>query len=66
MTVTTTVEVYEVDDKKVEIGSTKEISVISHWNYGDRVILQVEGKSVTVIAKDLKLAIENATNVRRY
>jgi len=38
------------------------IRVHSHWCERDKVVLEVEGKSVTVIADDLIAAIKNATN----
>lgn len=40
----------------------KNVLVSSHWNYSDRVVLEVGNQKVTVIAADLEAAIRNATN----
>ncbi len=42
------------------------IKVHSHWVDSDRVVLEIEGITVTVIARDLKAAIDNATNTARH
>jgi hypothetical protein len=59
------VPVYEVDGKDVAISGPK-IHVLSHWNSGDRVVLQIGERTWTVIAADLEAAIKNATNTRRF
>lgn len=41
------------------------IRVHSHWCHRDRVVLEVEGESVTVVAADLHAAVNNATNTSR-
>jgi hypothetical protein len=38
------------------------VRVSSHWNYSDRVVLEVGDQKVTVLAADLEAAIRNATN----
>lgn len=40
------------------------IAVRNHWNYRDRCVLEIGGKSYTVLADDLRRAIDNATNQR--
>ena len=62
MKVINTIRVYEEDDEEIKIGTEKELQIVSHWNYKDFVVLEFEGKSITVNAEDLKKAIENATN----
>jgi hypothetical protein len=39
-----------------------DVVVKSHQEYSDRIVLQIEDKEYTVIAEELKIAIENATN----
>ena len=65
MEVINKINVYEVDgnDKDIEYGTTIEIK--SHWNFRDRVCLNIFGKEITVNAEDLKRAIDNAVNVSR-
>ena len=60
------VRVYEVNGKEVEIGKTKSISVSSHWNYSNWVVLKVGNRRLTVVARDLIEAIKNATNTAKY
>ena len=38
------------------------VRVHSHWNVNDRVVIEVNGEKVTVIAKDIIAAIQNCTN----
>jgi len=56
------VEIYEEDGEKVPIGKSPYMLVESHWNHNEQVILKIGKKSITVIARDLETAIENATN----
>jgi hypothetical protein len=60
------VDVYEVDGNIVSVGASVSISVESHWNDDKRVNIIIGKKSYTVLAKDLRAAIENATNTRRW
>lgn len=39
------------------------IKIHSHWNRASMVVLEVGDQTVTVLAADLKRAIENCTNV---
>ena len=43
----------------------RTLTVKNHWNDSTKVILLVEGCPVTVKAKDLLIAISNATNSGR-
>jgi hypothetical protein len=38
------------------------IRVLSHWCHHDRVIIEVGDCKATVLAADLKAAVDNATN----
>lgn len=58
------VNVYEVDHTEPKTLELPKLVVKSHWNYQDRVVLVIGGKSYTVVGHDLKLAIENAMHVR--
>jgi len=42
-----------------------DILVHSHWCHRDRVVIQIGEVKITVIASDIKAAIDNATNVSR-
>jgi hypothetical protein len=58
------VKVYEIDGKDATTGLKSEtIEIRSHWCHRDRVDIVIGEKTVTVIGTDLKMAIENATNV---
>lgn len=67
--VTNTVEAVEVGGSEVHtsIGQAAPVvTVQSHWNINRYVVLSLpEGKSVTVLARDLQAAVSNATNVGR-
>lgn len=64
--VTNEVNVYEVDDKDVSIPAPR-ILVKSHWNSDALVVLVTPGgERLTVAADDLRSAIDNATNTRRF
>ena len=60
------VPVIEIDNRKVSIIDNNSINVESHWNLDQCVVLVVGGKRYTVKAAELRVAIENATNVERY
>lgn len=64
MEVINKIKVYEIDgDDKIKYDTSIEIK--SHWNYKDFIVLNIFGQEITVIAKDLEKAIENAVNVSR-
>lgn len=58
------ITVYEIDGK--ESFNHPPLVILSHWNFNERVTIEFEGKKITVIASDLRKAIENATNTRRF
>lgn len=57
-----TVTVYEVDGKEIGGINGPTLSVKSHWLRPSLVVLEVDGKALTVVADDLRAAIANATN----
>ena len=59
--------VYEVDG--VSVASPIDgprVHVRSHWNRNELVVVELEGKRMTLVAKDLLAAISNATNTARF
>ena len=41
------------------------IRVYSHWNDSDRVVIEINDYKVTVLAEEMKAAIDNAVNTKR-
>jgi len=41
------------------------IRVHSHWCHSDRVVIEIGEFKVTIIAADIKAAVDNATNTSR-
>lgn len=66
MQVDTKIEAYEVNGKDTAAGQEVYVHICSHWCYDDRVVLNVGDKTFTLIAVDIKKAVDNATNVRRH
>lgn len=56
------VPIYEINGVETKELNTKYIPVSSHWNYRDRIVLEIAGISYTIIASDLHKAIDNAVN----
>lgn len=62
-------QVYEIDgfEQKGLYSDKPHLRVIGHWNRSEFVILQFDGgKKFTVLASELKVAIENAKNTARF
>ena len=57
-------KVYEAD--AAESCSEHVLLIKSHRIFSDRVIIEVGGREYTLAAKDLKAAIDNATNTVRF
>jgi hypothetical protein len=57
-------DILEVDGIKPE--QDTRMQIISHDTYESCIIIQIGDKAITVIASDLKSAIENATNNNRF
>jgi hypothetical protein len=57
-------EIYEIDGDDIGTADEdKKLIVRSHWNRREFVVIELEkDRSVTVVADDLKDAIQNATN----
>lgn len=54
---------YEVNDEKIEGLVYPILKVESHWNDTNKVVLRLlDGRTYTLIARDLIKAINNATN----
>lgn len=49
-----------------EVGPYHTMIIMNHWNHRDRVVIEINGKKYTFIARDLKLAIDNAVNCHGY
>jgi len=65
--VVNTMEVYEIDGKKPECFPRPQVTVESHWNDPNMVVLIFpDGARFTVVARDIAAAISNATNSRRH
>lgn len=62
MKIETKLEIYEVEGKETVMIHRPVLSVQSHWNDNKLIEVTVDGKRVTVVAKDLKRAVDNATN----
>ena len=57
------VKAYEVDGSDVKGLDYPKIKVSNHWNRSQFVDIELEGgKTYTVVAKDLQIAIDNAVN----
>ncbi len=44
----------------------EKLTVSSHWNQNELVGLDIGGRVLYVVAKDLEAAIKNATNSARF
>ena len=63
----TELKIYEIDGEEQIALQMPTITIESHWNRRNLVILNVPGigKKMTVVAEELKMAIDNAINVKR-
>ncbi len=55
------VEIRESNGKVIPTGSPEFISVLSHWNHGERITLVFNNNRITVIANELIEAIKRAS-----
>jgi|GEM_PF-2062454 len=63
-----TLQVYETngtENKGLESKKPK-LKVSEHWNRKEFVVIEVNGEKHTVIANELKRAIDNAQNAHRF
>lgn len=56
------VKVYEVNEEEVGVGKEEHITVDSHWNRREFVVIGFGDKKLTVVGNNLQTAIENAQN----
>ncbi len=65
--VTSVIKVYELNGKETAPGATANLTVMSHWNRREFVVLVLpDGSKLSITAKDMKAALENATNSARW
>ena len=62
------VTVLEVQNNEIDLIETGEkvVGVKSHWNNNKLVVLTFDNVTLTVRAKDLTDAVQNATNSNRF
>lgn len=58
-------EVFDSEGNKVETDS-RTLIVKNDWVWNNMVVLELDGRQIQVSAKDLKTAIENATNTNPF
>jgi len=61
-----TVEIYEENGEEIPLGISKHMTVESHWNRDEWVILVIGRRRITVLVADLQAALVNATNTNRF
>lgn len=67
MKIVSEIKLYEIDGVDQPAGmSAQSITVESHWNERDKVILVVGDNHVTVLARDLDGAIKAASFAHHY
>lgn len=61
-------EIYETNgiDEKGLRSQRPKLIIHEHWNVRDFVVIELDGKKVTVLASQLKKAIDNAQNAHQY
>ena len=57
------VTIYEKNGEETSGLVQPTLSVVSHWNLRDMVVIEVDERKYTVVASDLQDAIMNATRV---
>jgi len=60
------IKVYQINDEDVPLNKEVNLEVHSYWNENSKVVLFIDGKRYTVVAEDLKTAIENAQNTNHH
>jgi hypothetical protein len=62
------IEVYETNgtEEKGLRSDRPKVKVSEHWNRKEFVVIEVDGKKVTVLAAELQRAIDNAQNAHGY
>ncbi len=64
MKVTSKIPIYEFNGKEVSGLPSDDtmLTVNSHWNWTDRVVLKLGNQEITVLSSDLIKAVRNAEN----
>ena len=64
MKVQNEIYIYEIDGEKTKVGNEKTLIITNVWNKKCCVEIQIgqSGERIVVLAKDLRNAINNATN----
>ena len=64
------IDIYEIDGSDIRGLKRPQVIVTNHWNYSKLVCIQIESegesKVVTVVADELKKAIQNAQNIHSF
>lgn len=60
------IRIYEINDEEVDWNENHKLTIRSHWNRNEMVVLELDGKKIGVVARDLEAAIQNAKNVNRF
>ena len=62
------IEVYETNgtEEKGLRSDRPKVKVSEHWNRKEFVVIEIDGKKVTVLAAELQRAIDNAQNAHGY
>ncbi len=57
----TVCELDRYDDDRDGLKEKKKVIVRSHWNWGDRVVIEIDGKCATVLSEHLRDAVANCS-----
>lgn len=66
MEVISKVKIYELNGVDTKLGEKTTLSILNVWNKSKCVIIELNGKRAQVNADDLRKAIDNATNNKKY
>ena len=61
MEVTNKIQIYEKNRKNV-YSENRFLHIESYWNGNSRVIIEIDGDRYTVLANELRMAVQNAVN----
>lgn len=56
------IQIYEIDGEETNIRKQESLTIQSHWNYHDLIVIRYGDKSLTVNKEDLMKAVVNAGN----
>ena len=51
---------------KSKVGAKPELTIKNHWNDDKIVVIEIGSQSYEFLARELRAAIDNATNTARY